>query len=55
MCDDVRKGIVSGSLGGVSTIKNINVNNVTGATNVIGGTYDNGSEVVANGDVYTKK
>ncbi len=55
VCDDVRKGTVSGSLGGVSTIKNINVNNVTGATNVIGGTYDNGSEVVANGDVYTKK
>ena len=55
VCDDVRKGTVSGSLGGVATIKNIIVNNVTGAINVIGGTFDNGSTVVANGDIYTKE
>ena len=55
VCDDVRKGTVSGSLGGVATIKNIIVNNVTGAINVIGGTFDNGSKVVGNGDVYSKE
>ncbi|MBE6193722.1 MAG: hypothetical protein E7139_07280 [Rikenellaceae bacterium] len=53
VCDDVRKGIVSGALGGESTIKNIVHENVTGATNIVGATYDNGSAVTNNGDVYT--
>ena len=53
VCDDVRKGIVSGALGGKSTIKNIVHENVTGATNIVGATYDNGSAVTNNGDVYT--
>lgn len=52
VCDDVRKGIVAGSLGEVSTIKNITVNNVNGATNIVGATFDTGSDVVVNGDVY---
>ena len=53
VCDDARKGIVSGALGGKSTIKNIVHENVTGATNIVGATYDNGSAVTNNGDVYT--
>ncbi len=51
-CNDVRKGIVSGSLGGESTIMNIQYTNVVGAENIIGATYDNGGEVIAKGDVY---
>lgn len=51
-CDDARKGTVSGALGGKSTIKNISVNNVIGATSVVGATYDNAAAVVVNGDVY---
>ena len=39
-CDDNRKGIVSGSLGGKSTINNVSYENVTGASVVIGGNYD---------------
>jgi hypothetical protein len=53
VCDGVRKGIVSGALGDTSTIKNILHENVTGATNIVGATYDNGSAVTNNGDVYT--
>ena len=53
VCDDARKGIVSGSLGKTSVIKNISVKNVTGATDVVGATYDKGLKtIVANGDVY---
>ena len=52
VCDDVRKGTVSGALGETSTIKNIVVTNVTGATNEVGATYDGGAAVVKNGDVF---
>ena len=46
-------GIVSGSLGDVSVIKNITTNNVTGATDVIGGAYSEGNLVEARvGDTY---
>lgn len=55
VCDDSRTGIVAGALGGISTIKNIVTENVTGATNIVGGTYDNGTEVVRNGDKFTAK
>ena len=54
VCDDNRKGIVAGSLGETSTIKNRVIENVTGATNIVGATFDYGSEVTNNGDVYTK-
>ncbi len=53
-CNDVRKGIVSGALGGKSTIKNIIVNNVTGADKVVGATYDGKNDVIVNGDIYEK-
>ena len=45
VCDDARKGIVSGSLGDKSTIENVAYENVTGATRVIGATYDAGHYV----------
>ena len=51
-CNDLRKGSVSGALGGISTIKNINVTNVTGADNYVGATYDEATSVVQNGDVF---
>ncbi len=50
--DDVRTGIIAGSLGSKSTIKNIKVTNVTGADKVVGATYDDGREVTVNGDEY---
>ena len=54
VCNDVRKGIVSGSIGGDSTINNIIANNVTGATNYVGATYDTGktSKLTIDGVVY---
>ena len=54
VCNDVRKGIVSGSIGGDSTINNITANNVTGATNYVGATYDNGKtcKLTIDGVVY---
>ena len=52
--EDARTGIVSGALGEKSTIKNISVTNVTGATKVVGATYDGANEVIVNGDVYDK-
>ena len=52
---DVRKGTVSGALGAKSTIKNISVKNVTGANNVVGATYDGGTAVIVNGNVYDKE
>ena len=52
VCDNARKGIVSGSLGEKSTIKNISWDNVIGAENVVGATYDSGVGVVVNGDDY---
>ena len=42
VCDDERKGIVSGATGGKSTINNVSYENVTGATRIIGATYDKG-------------
>ena len=55
VCDDARKGIVSGALGGKSTITNISYNNVTGATAEVGADYDTGKPVEAKvGDVYYK-
>ena len=44
---DARVGIVSGSLGGTSTISNVIAENVTGATVIVGGTYDHGKAVEA--------
>ena len=50
---DSRVGIVAGSFGGVSTIKNIVTENVTGATAIIGSTYKDGAPVAAKiGDTY---
>lgn len=46
VCDDVRKGIVAGSNGGDhSKINNASYENVTGATRIIGATFDNGNYV----------
>ena len=56
VCEDVRKGMVSGSLGETSTIKNISVENVTGAINVVGATFKGGAAVVGDENgVYTAK
>ena len=54
VCDDVRKGIVAGSLGDDSTINNASYENVTGATKYVGATYDAGKscKVTINGVVY---
>ena len=53
-CTDARTGTISGALGKKSTIKNISVTNVTGATKVVGATYDGANEVIVNGDIYDK-
>ena len=54
VCDDVRKGAISGALGGASVITEAEVNNVAGAERLIGSTYDSGDEctVTINGVVY---
>ena len=54
VCDDVRKGAISGALGGTSVITEAEVNNVAGAERLIGSTYDSGDEctVTINGVVY---
>ena len=44
---DSRVGIVAGCLGGTSTISNVNVSDVDGATAIVGGTYDDGVAVQA--------
>ena len=50
---DARVGIVAGCLGGTSTISNVTYENVTGATAVVGATYDGGEAVEAKiGDTY---
>ena len=41
-CNDNRVGIVAGAYGGKSTLENVSYENVTGATRVIGATYDKG-------------
>ncbi len=54
-CDNIHKGIVSGSLGSKSTISNLSYSNVTGATAVVGAIYDTANPVEARiGDVYYK-
>ena len=54
VCDDARKGIVSGSLGEDSTLNDVVVNNVTGADYYVGATYKAGSThtLVVDGVVY---
>ncbi len=42
VCDDTRAGIVSGSCGAPYTLTNVSYENVTGATRVVGATYDEG-------------
>ena len=50
-CDHITKGIVSGALGDKnSVLTNVSYKNVTGATSVIGGTYDTGMAVVTTAD-----
>ena len=50
-CDHITKGIVSGALGDRnSVLTNVSYKNVTGATNVIGGTYGDGMAVVTTAD-----
>lgn len=51
-CTDARTGTISGALGEKSTIKNISVTNVIGATKVVGATYDGANEVIVCGDIY---
>lgn len=53
-CNDVRRGLVSGALGETSIIKNIELGHNGGADNIVGATYDDGREVVQNGDVFSK-
>ena len=51
-CSDASAGIVSGALGGTSTISNVTFENVTGATALLGATY-NGNAIEAKiGDTY---
>lgn len=54
VCDDVRKGAISGALGGTSVITEAEVNNVAGAERLVGSTYNTGDEctVTINGVVY---
>ena len=55
VCSDARVGIVAGSLGGTATVSNVTVENVTGATAIIGAAYDTGAAVEAKiGDTYYK-
>lgn len=53
-CDDVREGIISGSVGEASAINNVVVENVSGVDYYVGATYDSGksSEVTIDGVVY---
>ena len=54
VCDDARKGQVSGSLGENSVITGVSVENVAGATNLVGATFSEGknSTVTIDGVVY---
>ena len=50
---DSRVGIVAGAFGGTATIANVTAENVTGATVIVGSTYDGGKAVEAKvGDTY---
>ena len=52
-CSDARVGVVSGCLGGTSTISNVTYENVTGATALIGASYKDAKAVAAKiGDTY---
>ena len=53
--DSSTRGTISGALGDESTIKNISVTNVTGATNIVGAMYETGADVVQKGDVFYQK
>lgn len=53
VCDDVRKGIVAGSLGKPSTIHNVSYNSVTGADKIVGAPFNNEGAVYKNGDDYS--
>ena len=54
-CDDARVGIVSGSLGGASVISNVTIENVTGASSIVGADYATGKVIEAKiGDKYYK-
>ena len=50
VCNDVRTGIVSGSRAGNVTLINVSYENVTGATHVIGASYDGTMISVATAD-----
>ena len=54
VCDDVRKGKIAGSVGEPAVINNVVVENVKGAENLVGATYDSGksSNVTIDGVVY---
>lgn len=54
-CDDARVGIVSGSLGAASVISNVTIENVTGASSIVGADYATGKVIEAKiGDKYYK-
>ena len=54
---DSRVGTISGAFGGTSTISNVTVENVTGATAIVGATYDGGkpAQILEHNGVYTIK
>ena len=51
-CGNASAGSVSGALGGTSTISNVTVENVTGATAILGVTYDGNAIEAKIGDTY---
>ncbi|MBO5888381.1 MAG: right-handed parallel beta-helix repeat-containing protein [Bacteroidaceae bacterium] len=51
-CSDASAGIVSGALGGTSTISNVTFENVAGATALLGVTYDGNAIEAKIGDTY---
>ena len=54
---DSRVGTIAGAFGGTSTISNVTVENVTGATAIVGATYDGGEpvQILEYNGVYTIK
>lgn len=54
---DSRVGTIAGAFGGTSTISNVTVENVTGATALVGATYDGGEpvQILEHNGVYTIK
>ena len=55
-CTDAHVGIVAGSLGDTSVVKNVTTSNVTGATAIVGGLYNSDTAAAAAkiGDTYYK-